>query len=94
MMAVENGRLVCKFCGESEEIKEEYSIKEEIVHKPQVVVREENEDLKVLPKVKVKCPECGNNEAAYWMEQTRSADEAPTRFYRCTKCRFTWREYS
>ncbi|MGH9996735.1 MAG: transcription factor S, partial [Nitrososphaeraceae archaeon] len=25
---------------------------------------------------------------------TRSADEATTQFYRCTKCSHTWRNYS
>jgi hypothetical protein len=28
------------------------------------------------------------------MLQTRSADEATTQFYRCTKCGHTWRNYS
>ncbi|MCK4973458.1 MAG: transcription factor S, partial [Candidatus Heimdallarchaeota archaeon] len=28
-----------------------------------------------------------------WMVQTRSADESPTRFFRCTACGETWREY-
>ncbi|MGC2430674.1 MAG: hypothetical protein WA393_06530 [Nitrososphaeraceae archaeon] len=28
------------------------------------------------------------------MLQTRSADEATTQFYRCTKCNHTWRNYS
>ena len=28
------------------------------------------------------------------MFQTRSADEPTTRFYRCQKCKFTWREYT
>jgi len=41
----------------------------------------------------VECPKCGNREAYVWMMQTRAADEPPTRFYRCTKCGYTWREY-
>ena len=28
-----------------------------------------------------------------WLQQTRSADEAPTRFFQCLKCKHTWREY-
>ena len=48
---------------------------------------------KKLPKIKVFCPKCGHNEAVWWIRQTRSADEAPTTFYRCTKCKYSWREY-
>lgn len=43
---------------------------------------------------KTDCPKCGHDEAAWWMIQTRSADEPSTRFYRCTKCSHTWRDYS
>ena len=39
------------------------------------------------------CPECGNDRATYKMLQTRSADEAPTRIFTCTKCKHTWRAY-
>ena len=45
-----------------------------------------------LPKTKADCSKCGNKEAYWWMVQTRSADEAATRFMRCTKCGHTWRE--
>lgn len=47
-----------------------------------------------LPITKeVICPRCGYNEAYYWMMQTRAADEPATRFFKCTKCGYTWREY-
>ena len=46
-----------------------------------------------LPKVDANCPKCKNNKAYFWIEQTRSSDEAPTRFYKCTKCGHVWREY-
>jgi DNA-directed RNA polymerase subunit M len=46
-----------------------------------------------MPKTKVVCPKCGNLEAFWWMQQTRSADEATTRFFRCTRCGNVWREY-
>ena len=39
------------------------------------------------------CPKCGNKEAVWWIQQTRSSDEAPTLFLRCTKCKHAWREY-
>jgi DNA-directed RNA polymerase subunit M len=47
-----------------------------------------------LPTTSIDCPKCGNNNAFWWMLQTRSADEATTQFYRCTKCGHTWRNYS
>lgn len=47
-----------------------------------------------LPTISIDCPRCGNNIAFWWMLQTRSADEATTQFYRCTKCDHTWRNYS
>lgn len=52
------------------------------------------ENLETHPKVKIKCEKCGNNIAYYWTQQTRGADEPETRFFKCTKCNFTWREYA
>ncbi len=51
-------------------------------------------DMSNLPKMKITCPECEHREAWWWTKQTRSSDEPETRFYRCVKCRKTWREYS
>lgn len=48
----------------------------------------------VLPTTSIECPKCKNGIAFWWMLQTRSADEATTQFYRCTKCSHTWRNYS
>ncbi len=44
--------------------------------------------------IKKDCEKCGNDEVVWWMLQTRSADEPTTQFYRCTKCSYTWRDYS
>lgn len=46
-----------------------------------------------LPVVDAECPKCKHGKAEFWIVQTRAADEAPTRFFRCEKCRHTWREY-
>ena len=51
-------------------------------------------DINTLPITKDDCPKCGNKEAYYWLQQTRSADEAETKFMRCTKCKHTWRDYN
>ncbi|MDI6820249.1 MAG: transcription factor S [Candidatus Hodarchaeaceae archaeon] len=47
-----------------------------------------------LPTTHTRCPSCGHNKAYWWLRQTRAADEATTRFYRCAKCDHTWREYT
>ena len=57
-------------------------------------VVEEDKAPNTLPTTTIECPKCGNNIASWWMLQTRSADEATTQFYRCTKCNHTWRNYS
>ncbi len=52
------------------------------------------EAVETHPKVKVSCEKCANKVAYYWTMQTRGADEPETRFFKCTKCNYTWREYS
>jgi transcription factor S len=51
------------------------------------------EDVETLPKIKITCGECQNKTAYFWTRQTRGADEPETRFFKCTKCKYTWREY-
>lgn len=52
------------------------------------------ETMEVHPKIKITCEKCGNTVAYYWTQQTRGADEPETRFFKCTKCKHTWRENS
>ncbi len=47
-----------------------------------------------LPICDMKCESCANPKSYFWEIQTRASDEPPTRFYKCTKCSHTWREYS
>ncbi|ADI74005.1 transcription termination factor Tfs [Methanohalobium evestigatum Z-7303] len=46
-----------------------------------------------LPTTEAKCQECGHTVAYWWLRQLRSADESETRFFKCTKCGATWRDY-
>jgi DNA-directed RNA polymerase subunit M len=52
----------------------------------------ENSGDNILPKTKIKCPKCENNEAFWIMRQMRGSDEPESRFYTCTKCNYKWRE--
>ena len=88
-------KLECPKCQYSEgdsTKSEEQKISEE----PQsdFMVLDENEGKDVLPTIEIECEKCGNNEAVWWMLQTRSADEPTTQFYRCSKCSYTWRNYA
>ena len=62
--------------------------------KESIVVIENPDELSTMTTKPMRCPKCVKVvKTQYWAVQTRSGDEAPTRFYRCTKCRHTWREY-
>ncbi|MBD3310349.1 transcription factor S, partial [Candidatus Woesearchaeota archaeon] len=52
------------------------------------------QDFETDPVTKAECPKCHNKEAYYWEVQTRAADEPPTKFLKCTKCKHIWRDYS
>ena len=50
------------------------------------------EEKNINPLIDAHCKKCGHDKAHYWVVQTRSADEPPTRFFKCQKCGHTWRE--
>jgi len=83
----------CASCSYTSKSKIKIESTEEIkdIHKA-VVVKEK--ETNVMPLVTENCPKCGNKEAYFWTAQTRSADEAETRFFKCVKCGHVWREYS
>lgn len=92
-MLPKDGMMVCTKCGAKRKIskKDDYKISKTVDRKRELLIVDE--DAKTLPTTRVECPKCGNMEAAWWLLQTRGADEPETRFLRCTKCKFTWREY-
>jgi DNA-directed RNA polymerase subunit M len=77
----------------------EYSTKEKFKIKTSEKIEEKNKvavikkEMNTLPIVVEKCKECGNDKAYFWTIQTRAGDEAETKFFKCTKCDHTWREY-
>lgn len=89
--------MFCPKCGEGKEITEKNKMLTQEVKqdsKESMVVIENPEDLSTMPTKPMKCSKCKKvQDTAYWAVQTRSGDEAPTRFYRCTVCKQTWREY-
>ena len=88
--------LQCSKCGytEGQEVKNTKKVVDEQEPNKVLNVFEENEGDESLPTIKIECEKCGNDQAVWWMLQTRSADEPTTQFYRCIKCRHTWRNYA
>ena len=66
-------------------------IVEKIEKKGGVILLEKDEI--TLPITDKECPKCDHQRAYWWLQQTRSADEPPTQFFRCEKCKHVWREY-
>ncbi|MBI4739461.1 transcription factor S [Candidatus Woesearchaeota archaeon] len=83
--------LVCS-CGYSSTISAT-KLTENVSKKHDMKVEVADKDFETLPTTTEYCPKCGNDSAYYWLQQTRSGDEAETKFLRCTKCNHTWRDY-
>ena len=90
MIVAGKGGARCRSCGKEAATKPDVKMTTGS-KKSEVVVIENNEpDLPVMDK---DCPSCGSGRAYYWLIQTRSMDEPPTQFFRCTACKHVWREY-
>ena len=93
----DNGLLSCPKCKYVKE-KTDKSIKEKPEEtNPEFLVMDESDlsqTKKLESTIKIDCEKCHNQEGVCWSLQTRSADEPETRFYRCTKCNHTWRDYT
>jgi transcription factor S len=92
---VKKGKIVkmkCRKCG-AEKTKEMKNLKitENVKKMKGITILEKDET--PLPITDRACPECDHAKAYWWLQQTRSADEPPTQFFRCVKCKHTWREY-
>lgn len=95
LMMSSGGQLKCRKCGYIRKIEstDNMTKKRERIEKEIMIVDDEGEKIRTLPTIQIKCPKCGNNLAFWWLRQLRAADESEVRFFRCTECSHTWRQY-
>jgi len=81
-------------CGYSSAAKQETTFSEKVEHKDdKIEIRASTDDILPISE-DVECSKCQNGKAYYWLKQTRAGDEPETKFFKCTKCKHTWRDYS
>ena len=94
LMITSAGQLKCRKCGYIRKISDnDQLVRRQKRAEKEIVIVEDEEQMQTLPTIAVLCPKCGNKTAFWWLRQLRSADESEVRFFRCTKCSHTWREY-
>ena len=95
LMISSGGQLKCRKCGYIRKIEstDNMTKKRERIEKEIMIVDDEGEKIRTLPTIQIKCPKCGNNLAFWWLRQLRAADESEVRFFKCTECDHTWRQY-
>jgi len=86
-------RSGCPRCSYSSKDRIKLKSSEEIksIRKETAVLK--GKEPQVFPIVADECKKCKNDQAYFWTVQTRASDEAETKFFKCTKCGNTRREY-
>ncbi len=87
------GEVVCSSCGHKNNIeKTQKVISEKFKEKEEV--REVKESVESIHSiVDAECPKCKHNRAYFWTKQMRSSDEPESQFFKCVKCKHTWRNH-
>jgi DNA-directed RNA polymerase subunit M len=62
-------------------------------HPDVIVISDEKMNLQVHPTVRMDCPKCDGTRAVYWTTLIGDEEESvELQVFKCTKCRYTWRE--
>ncbi len=92
VIMLKEGKAVCAGCGHKQKKRPKIKSSEKIEEKEPVAVIKQDGD-EVYPVVDMKCDRCKHKKSYFWTMQTRAADESETKFYKCVKCKHTWRVY-
>jgi DNA-directed RNA polymerase subunit M len=95
MMISSGGQLKCRKCGylRKFEVSDQKEAMKPLVPNEITIVDDEDIKVNTMPTIQIKCPKCEHNLAFWWLRQLRAADESEVRFFRCTECGHTWRQY-
>lgn len=97
MMHADGDEMVCSSCGKrvpKDEDRAAEFVSTDRQTDDDVIESDESANFEGKPTATdVHCDECGHDEAWYTIKQTASADEPPTRFFKCKECGNRWREY-
>jgi DNA-directed RNA polymerase subunit M len=92
--------MKCRDCGDIHDVDGSYRVTEEKEEDPmdRLNINDDMNEESTRPTTNKECPSCSDNsedekEHEWWMEQTRSSDEPPTRFYKCRECGNVHKEY-
>ena len=85
--------MKCMKCKYKDKEVVETKFSEKVKDNTKVDVVDEEQDMSHLPVVEEECPKCKCREAYHWSIQTRASDEPETKFFKCKKCKHTWRDY-
>ena len=91
MMVKEAEVWVCRSCGAEQAVDAEATYVVTQGQEVSEVIETKGGDAG-LPTTGARCPKCGHEEAYWYMQQLRGADESETRFFVCTSCEHRWRE--
>ena len=92
VIMISEKRAFCSRCNYRPKGKVKIQASEKI-DKPKKIVVIREKEFSTFPIVEMNCKKCKHKQAYFWTLQTRAADESETKFYKCTKCEHTWREY-
>jgi transcription factor S len=92
ILVQKNNSNKCPRCGYVLKSKIKIKTSEKVNVRKEIPVVSEK-DTSVYPIITEICKKCGNDKVYFWTVQTRAGDEAETKFFKCTKCEHTWRDY-
>ena len=87
MLMSSGGQLKCRKCGYVRKIEssERMTREKKRTENEITIVDDEDDKVKTMPTIQIKCPKCENNLAIWWLRQLRAADESEVRFFRCNR---------